>query len=176
MTVKNKKRGIFGNSKELDLGKNEELIKLFTEYLRKNFEKSSTEFLDSIKKEKLSVPDSIFNDKLTVLETIVKYLKENLNFNYKEIADLINRDERNIWHTYNVARKKLAKQFVVEKYEFLIPISIFSNRKLSIQENLVFYLKEEFKLSYHKIATLIHRDDRTIWTVYQKAKKKYGTK
>ncbi|RJQ17200.1 hypothetical protein C4573_04065 [Candidatus Woesearchaeota archaeon] len=53
-----------------------------------------------------------------------------------------------------------------------IPSSIFQDRALKVLEILVEYLKEERALSYHEIAVLLNRDDRTIWTVYQRAKKK----
>ncbi len=53
-----------------------------------------------------------------------------------------------------------------------LPLSIFSNRKLGILESLVKSLKENFSLNYSKIAVLINRDDRTIWTAYYKAKGK----
>jgi hypothetical protein len=43
---------------------------------------------------------------------------------------------------------------------------------MSIFESLVGYMKDSLELSYHKIALLLNRDDRTIWTVYQRAKKK----
>jgi hypothetical protein len=33
-------------------------------------------------------------------------------------------------------------------------------------------LKEEKEMTYHKIAEALNRDDRTIWTVYNRAKKK----
>ena len=182
MVSKNSKRGSLDSSRESNLYKKleekspKELINLFLEYLKKDFEKSSSEFLHSIKHEGIIIPDEIFTKKLTILEAIVKYLKENLDISYSEIAKLINRDERNIWHTYDVAKKKLKEKFVLKDSEFFIPLSIFSNRKLSILENLVFYLKQEFNLSYHKIAVVIHRNDRTVWTVYQKAKRKYGDK
>lgn len=53
-----------------------------------------------------------------------------------------------------------------------IPVSIFQDRSLSIFEILVEYLKENFNSNYHKIAVLTNRDERTIWTVYSRAKKK----
>ena len=53
-----------------------------------------------------------------------------------------------------------------------IPLEVISNRKLSVLESIVFYLKEEKHLSYRKIASLLNRDDRTIWTCYSRAKKK----
>jgi len=53
-----------------------------------------------------------------------------------------------------------------------IPITIFSNKKFGVLEALVKYLKESTDLSYHEIAEILHRDDRTIWTTYKKACKK----
>ena len=58
----------------------------------------------------------------------------------------------------------------VKKVE--IPSNIFRDRTLSVLEIMVEYLKEEINLSYHEIAVLLNRDDRTIWTVYNRAKKK----
>jgi hypothetical protein len=60
----------------------------------------------------------------------------------------------------------------IKKEEILIPSSIFIDRKLSVLEILVEYLKEKRNLNYHQIASLLNRDDRTIWTVYNRAKKK----
>ena len=53
-----------------------------------------------------------------------------------------------------------------------IPIGIFSNKKLGILEILVKYLKENYLMTYSKIAKLLNRDDRTIWSSYNKTKKK----
>ena len=53
-----------------------------------------------------------------------------------------------------------------------IPLSIFSDRTVAVLEILVEYLKDMHKLSYHEIAILINRNDRTIWTAYNRAKKK----
>lgn len=51
-----------------------------------------------------------------------------------------------------------------------IPISIFSNRKLGVLEIVVKYLIENHSLTYSKIAVMLNRDDRTIWTAYKNAK------
>jgi len=53
-----------------------------------------------------------------------------------------------------------------------IPASIFRDRSLKPLEVIVEYLKEVEHLTYHQIAKLLNRDDRTIWTVYQRAKRK----
>jgi hypothetical protein len=53
-----------------------------------------------------------------------------------------------------------------------IPTSIFLDRSISVLEAISKYLKEEKNLTYHQIAVLLNRDDRTIWTCYNRAKGK----
>ena len=53
-----------------------------------------------------------------------------------------------------------------------IPSSIFKDRALSVLEVLTEFLKEQEGLTYHEIAVLLGRDDRTIWTCFSRAKKK----
>ncbi len=53
-----------------------------------------------------------------------------------------------------------------------IPLKIFLNRDFSFMESIVFYLKDSKKLTYHEIAASVNRDDRTIWTVYNRAARK----
>ena len=125
-------------------------------------------------KEEVKVPISVFNnDKLGSLETIVKYLRENLLLSFKQIGFLANRNEVALAVSYRNARKKLAEKFVVTEISpYSIPVKILQDRNLSVLENIVSYLKDTFGLAYHKIALLLNRDDRTIWTVYQRARKK----
>ncbi len=129
--------------------------------------------LFSFVKNQLFLPIQIFNKKLTVLESIVTYLKEEKSFSFRHIADLIGRDERNIWGVYNRSGKKQYKKPIVNNARIWIPVSIFSDTTLSALESIVKFLKEELEISYHEIACLLKRDDRTIWTVYMRAKKKY---
>ena len=124
-------------------------------------------------KEEVNVPLSVFkNNQLGSLETIVKYLRENLLLSFKQIADLTNRNEIALAVTYRNAKKKLEAKFVEEISPYSIPVSILKDRNLSVLENIVSYFKDTFGLAYHKVAVLLNRDDRTIWTVYQRAKKK----
>ena len=119
------------------------------------------------------VPISVFkNDYLSALETIVKYSRENLLLSFKQIASLTNRNHVALAVTYRNAKKKLTKKFVEEISPYSVPVSILKNRNLSVLENIVSYLKDTFNLTYHKIALLLNRNDRTIWTVYQRSKKK----
>jgi len=53
-----------------------------------------------------------------------------------------------------------------------IPIETVRDRTFSILESVVKFLKEKRALTYHEIAVLLNRDDRTIWTVYNRVKKK----
>ncbi|MBI2102069.1 hypothetical protein HYT53_05665 [Candidatus Woesearchaeota archaeon] len=125
-------------------------------------------------KEEVKVPISVFNnDYLSSLENIVKYLRENLLLSFKQIAELTNRNEIALAVTYRNAKKKMEAKFVVTEISpYSIPVSILKDRNISVLENIVAYLKDNFGLAYHKIAVLLNRDDRTIWTVYQRAKKK----
>jgi hypothetical protein len=41
-------------------------------------------------------------------------------------------------------------------------------------ESVVYYMKDTLDLTYHEIALQLNRDDRTIWTVYNRAIKKKG--
>jgi hypothetical protein len=124
-------------------------------------------------KEEVTVPISVFrNDHLSSLETIVKYLRENLLLSFKQIASLTNRNNIALAVTYRNAKKKLEEKFVEGVSSYSIPVLILKNRKLSVLENIVSYLKDTFGLTYHKIALLLNRNDRTIWTVYNRVKKK----
>jgi len=57
-----------------------------------------------------------------------------------------------------------------------LPSSIFRDRELSVLEAIAEYFKEEKKMRYSEIAKLLNRDDRTIWTAYNRAKEKRGQK
>ena len=63
------------------------------------------------------------------------------------------------------------KKVVLPKNIFLPP-SIFQDRSLSVLESITEYLKDSKNFSYHEIAEIMNRDDRTIWTCYNRAKKK----
>lgn len=53
------------------------------------------------------IPTEIFqNGNLSILESLVKYLKESSNLSLTEIALILKRDPRNIWKVYNNSIKK----------------------------------------------------------------------
>ena len=121
-------------------------------------------------------PSYIFlNRKHTILEALIVFLRERKKLSYRKIANLLNRDHRFVYNSYaNAKDKELITKYTISPNYKLIPISIFSYKKIPALEAITLYLKDELSLTYHKISLLLNRDDRTIWTVYQRTKKKYG--
>lgn len=143
------------------------------ERLRERYKVSAEELAQKLEEDVL-VPVSIFCRELGSFEIICKYLKENLGLSNKRIAELTGRSGKSVWQAYNSARVKFPKRFEVKTLKYFFPVSILKNRGLSVLENIVVFLRDKFELSYHEVALLLKRDDRTVWTVYQKARKKYA--
>ena len=119
------------------------------------------------------IPVSVFStEELSALESVCKYLKEDLEFSYNKIALLLNRNHRTIWTTYNNAVGKLKDKLVVKESRYFVPASVFADRKLSVLEAIVSYLRERYKLRYSEIAVLLNRDERNVWSVYQRKLRK----
>jgi DNA-binding NarL/FixJ family response regulator len=118
-------------------------------------------------------PLSIFSqDKLSSLESIVKYLKESKSMTLGKIAKLLNRDNRTIWSTYSNASRKMPEPLILNESLFM-PISTIADRKLSVLEHVVSFVKSK-GLTNHEIGLLLHLDDRTIWSVLHKVRVKKG--
>mgnify|MGYP001615987131 CR=1 FL=1 len=57
----------------------------------------------------IPVPTYIFkNRKFGILEAVIVYLKEEKNLKFREIARILQRDERNVATLYHRAKKKEA--------------------------------------------------------------------
>jgi DNA-directed RNA polymerase specialized sigma24 family protein len=98
-----------------------------------------------------------------------------MGLTYHEIAVLVGRDDRTIWTCYNRAKKKRADQPRAESApseSVDIPLEIFKNRTLAPLESIAMHLKEARGRSFHEIAVILNRDDRTIWTCYHRSQKK----
>ena len=93
-----------------------------------------------------------------------------------QTTELTGRSKQGVWQAYNHAKKKYKGKFVEGKSLYEFPVSVIADKKYSVLESIVKYLKEEYSLTYAQIARILHRDQRTIWTVYNKAKIKDGTK
>lgn len=181
LSNKNRDNNNFNRNNALFLSqvynKNKNLVDSLSEFLnniKKKYNLDDQTILKLLKeKDKfILIPISIFKNNLSPLEAVVKYLKEKINFNFHKIASLLERNDRTIWLTYsNAVKKKITLKITKEYY---IPLSIFSNRKLSILENLSYYLKEKENLKLKRIAELTSKDPRTIGTCYRRALKKLG--
>ena len=106
-------------------------------FQRNTAKKSSDADLKSIKGDK----------SFQILKLALDDLKEKYKLAHNEILSLIEE-------------KPISK-------EIMIPVSVFEVKGLSALEAICKYLKEEMDLSYSKIALLLNRDSRTIWTTYK---------
>jgi hypothetical protein len=79
---------------------------------------------------------------------------------------------QSLLHTYQAEHNVSAEQVLKLLEEETVPISIFTNRALGILESLVKYLREEKSYSLAKIAVLLKRDNRTVWSTYEQSKRK----
>lgn len=162
-------------SKFNDLSKEDKiaLVSYFAEELKKLHNINAQEIF--LAKE-FAVPIGVFgNDALSSLEAIVKYLKEELKLKFSKIAKLLNRSNKTIWTTYHNAARKMPSSFGSIPRDILIPASAFANRSFSTLESLVGFIKDLGYLN-HEVALMLHLDDRTIWTVYDRVKKKRGVR
>ena len=150
--------------------KSVEAVKLLLETISTKYNLSGEELFNSItgKPVENNIPLSVFStEKLSTLEIIVKYFKENLNKKYHEIALIVNRNDRTIWSTYSNSLKKFKGPLFVKESD-IVPVSIFSSRKKSVLESLVVYLKDDLRHSYTKISHLLKKDYQTIYTSYRR--------
>jgi len=120
------------------------------------------------------IPCSIFNKELSSLESVTKYLTENCGLRVSAIATMFNRTNKTIWQAQKTASEKLPKRFSQISSKFWIPASLFSERKLSVLENIITYMKTNYPLSFKQIAEITSRDITTVRTVYYRALAKRG--
>ncbi|MFC1685903.1 LamG domain-containing protein [Nanoarchaeota archaeon] len=152
--------------------KRNKLLKKLDLELRKEYGIELDEVVEQINKikdkgqEKLTIPVTVFASDLGPAETLVKYMKENLDLRFSQISNIIKRDDGAIWKQYNNTKRKKLK---LAKTDVIIPISIFRQRKLSVLESLIIYLRDK-GLSNIEVSRLLDKDPRNIYTVYARAK------
>lgn len=168
------------------------LVKRIKSFIRKNNvsednakEIFNDDLIEAVLSKKDSVPIEIFcNKELGAFESIVKYLKENMFKSFSEISSITERSVKTVWTAYHKSKMKMPSAYLMHHTKGKddisrmpeVPLSVFRNRTLGVQENLVIYLKDDsgLGLSFHDIAAALKRDDRTVWTAYHRAKKKAG--
>jgi len=155
-------------SNEYDIEKNE-AIKLITKNLATKYNISKKSVTGLVASETL-IPLEIFSYKLSGLEALVKYLKENLGLSFKEIASKLNRKQTTIWTSYTNAVKKQKKKFVISS-DLNLSLEKVSDRTFTVTEAVVHNLKAR-GMRYNEISSLLNRDQRNIWSTNARAKKK----
>jgi hypothetical protein len=141
------------------------------------FEEALGHVVKGIKKqisgiEEFELPLCIFRHELSGLQAIVKYLKENKNLQYFEIAKVLGRDQRTIWCVYNSVKSK--KSFSIKEIyseNKFVDASVFRNRRLSVLEVLASELRAR-GMSNSEISSAISKSQKTVWTVLDRMKKK----
>lgn len=155
--------------------KKEEVLNILervTNHLKENYSMSEEEIFAELKGAKeIFVPASVFSYNLSPAEALVKYLKEEKELRYKEIAELIGRDERGVWGSYKRALRKHPERLKVREVDVMVPVSVFRSNK-SILESLVSYLIDIKKMKGSEVAKLLNKSASTVWTVYNRSKKK----
>ena len=59
-----------------------------------------------VTRSKFDIPVSILANRYSVLECIVKHLRDNFRLKFSQIGRLISRDPRTVWVVYNRTKKK----------------------------------------------------------------------
>ena len=153
----------------------EELLREVTQLshlLRIKYHVSQREIVTAMGMEQFFVPVTIFVKKLSPFESIVKFMKENEGKKLSEIGKLTGRTTASVWQTYRHAQEKVKSVLKPKETAYLIPLDVIKEKKFSILESIVIYLKDNFDLTYRAIGKLLQRNERTVWTVYQKGKKR----
>ncbi|MDP3699016.1 MAG: sigma factor-like helix-turn-helix DNA-binding protein [Nanoarchaeota archaeon] len=156
----------------MDVQKKEELVQLLSNLVASLSDQEKKEVLEKILGKKEGIPISVFRSGVSGLEAIVMYLKDSKGLTISEIADILNRKRSTLYTTYQKARKKLSGQLDISDDSIIIPYHIFANRNFAVLESLVAYLKDEMKLSFVKISTLLNKKYSTVRTVYVRHQKK----
>jgi hypothetical protein len=146
------------NKREIIDSIREELLKVKTEINKKEDKKSD-----------ILVPVNIFKEDIGAAEALARYLHDIKKLKFSDIAKLLNRNQRTIWVNYNNSLKNKKIQF--KEIGIMIPISIFSDRRLSVLESVIKYLRDK-GLKNIEISKKIKKDPRNIGTFYSRALKK----
>ncbi len=103
------------------------------------------------------------------MKLIADELKEKYSMSKEETLSLLVDELR---EKYDLTQENVARLVRKETKKVIrVPISVFS-AKLGALESVCKYLHENEGMKYSEIARAINRDDRTVWTACNKAKKK----
>ncbi|MFH0978921.1 MAG: hypothetical protein V1837_06505 [Candidatus Woesearchaeota archaeon] len=119
------------------------------------------------------IPVSVFSTKrLGALESLVKYLKEELEYSNAKISETLGKSQQAVWTSYNHTQAKRVGRLQARHSQYDIPLSQLKSAKRSILESVVLHLQEKHKLRITQIARLLNRDQRTVWATCKRGKAK----
>ena len=156
-----------------------EVVKLVSQIVDLLSKKEKKRILQKILGEENNLPISIFKTKgLSGLEAVTIYLKDHKNQPTKKVAANLKRKLSTIYTTCTNAKRKLkGKELDCSDNSVTIPIKMFSQRKFSVLESLVFYLNQEKRIPLKKISILLNKNYNTVKTVFWRYNQKQsGTK
>ena len=153
-----------------------ETVLKYIEQLKKEFAISSEGLVALLQEQSSSfIPVDLFATRnASGLQTLVTYLKKKYGYSFRKIGDILNRNERTVWTAYHQAKRRLKTEFdIPEEATEFIPITRFRDRKFSVLEHIVSFLKEK-EYANKDIALLLNRTQTTVSTVLGRASKKRG--
>lgn len=83
----------------------------------------------------------------------------------KLILQLLN----NLKSEFNVNSRDLISILINAEKNF-VPLEIFAERKLSVQQALVKFMKENLQMSNKEISDSLNKDPRSVWSAYEQSK------
>lgn len=114
-----------------------------------------------------AIPLTAFGHGQTPLEATARYL-QHAGKTSKEIAKLLGRARSAIERALRHSHLR-AKAINYADSAYLIPATVFAQKKPA-SETLCTYLREHYSLTNKQIADALGLDQRTIWTVFERAR------
>jgi DNA-directed RNA polymerase specialized sigma24 family protein len=121
---------------------------------------------------KEAIPVSVFNRRLSPLETVSKYLHENRGMTITQISGALGKQPSSTWVAIRNAKKKCKSKLVAKRGCIHIPLEYLKSDKLSLLELVVVFLRDTRGLKFRGIGAMLKRNERTIWTAYHRGKNK----
>jgi len=149
-----------------------ELVEAILQLVSSLSDTERKEVLSHLQQKNKGIPISVFRSGISSLEAIVVYLKDVKGLSITEISTLLNRKKSTLYTTHKKAKQKLTGEIDCSDISITIPHQIFADRKFAVLESLVTYLKDDLKLSFVNISTLLNKKYSTVRTVYVRYKQK----
>ena len=118
------------------------------------------------------IPAFVFRRNISPLRAVVKFFKENKGYSFSKISKILNRDARTIWAEYDSVKSLggFSKRDIFSETIYISTKSL-RNRKLAPLEAISVELRFG-GYSNKEISLILNKNQKTIWTVLNRAKMK----